>query len=118
MPTNTITIHVRTRKGFGQHSIASIQKNVTSNSAMAAYNFARRVTMYAKATVHVRTGRLMKSITWKRLETGRFSIRVGEYYGVYHEYGTRYQPPHPFFRPSVAQAKVEFEQDMRKVFSN
>jgi HK97 gp10 family phage protein len=114
----SIDIHIKTtkRRGLGAQDIDSIIKNVRSNSAMAAYNFARNVEAGAKRRVHVITGHLKGSIHRVRIRTGVHRVIVGAHYGVYEEYGTRYRPPHPYFRPAVREAKRQFERDMKKVF--
>jgi phage protein, HK97 gp10 family len=111
-----VVVRIKTTRKFGPGHIASIQKRVSSNSAAAAYNFARRVTSSARRRVHVITGRLKASIQWVRLAYGRFVVRVGMFYGVYEEYGTRYRPPHPYLRPAVEEHRRLFLQDMKKVF--
>lgn len=118
MPKTPVTIHIKTvkRRGLGVQGTDSIIKNVRSNSAMAAYNFARSVEAGAKRRVHVITGNLKRSIHRVRLGTGKHRVVVGAYYGIYEEYGTRYRPPHPYFRPAVREAKRRFEKDMGKVF--
>ena len=110
-----VTIH--TRRAIGRQGVPSIMKRVTSNSNKAAYDFARNTEAGAKRRVHVITGHLRDSIHRVRLSEGRHLVRVDAYYGVYEEYGTRYRPPHPYFRPAVAAAKAKFEADMKKVFS-
>lgn len=110
-----VTIH--TRRAIGQAGVPSIIKRVQSNSNRAAYNFAQNVEGGAKRRVHVITGRLRNSIVRHRTGPGSHRIIVGMHYGVYEEYGTRYRPPHPFFRPAVASAKAKFEREMKQVFS-
>lgn len=114
---NQVVIHIRTKKQHVNGGVENIVKKVESNSAQAAYNFARNVEAGAKRRVHVITGHLRDSIHRERLGYGKHRVVVGAYYGVYEEYGTRYRPPHPYFRPAVAAAKVQFEQDMKKVFN-
>lgn len=120
MPTFStgIAVHIKTTKraGLGASDIDSIIKNVRSNSAMAAYNFARNVESGAKRRVHVITGNLKNSIHRVRVSKGVHRVIVGAHYGIYEEYGTRYRPPHPYFRPAVRAAKRQFEKDMKKVF--
>lgn len=113
---SNVVIRVKTTRHYGPKHIASIQKRVQSNSSKAAYNFARSATASAKRRAHVITGNLKRSIHWVRLSEGKFVVRVGAYYGVYEEYGTRHRPPHPYFRPAVVEAKADFMRDMARVF--
>lgn len=117
MPSTGITIHIKTRRiPGGAPGTASVIKNVRSNSAQNAYNFARNVEAGAKRRVHVITGHLRDSIHREKIDVGKHRVVVGAHYGVYEEYGTRYRPPHPYFRPAVQEAKARFERDMKKVF--
>lgn len=114
MAVGAVVVHVKTRKTFNQ--TPSIIKSVRSNSAMAAYNFARRTQTSARRRAHVITGRMRDSIMAEKIAYGHHRVVVGMEYGVYEEYGTRHRPPHPFFRPAVEENKVRFMQDMKKVF--
>lgn len=111
-----VVIHIKTRRQRVNGGVPAIIKNVRSNSNQAAYNFARNVEAGAKRRVHVITGHLRESIKRFRLGLGRHVVVVGAYYGIYEEYGTRYRPPHPYFRPAVAAATVVFRKDMARVF--
>jgi HK97 gp10 family phage protein len=112
----SIKVTIKTRRVMGQQGVPSIIKRVRSHSNAAAYNFARNAEAGAKRRVHVITGHLKGSIHRVRLAPGRHAVIVGADYGVYEEYGTRYRPPHPYFRPAVAAAKAQFERDMKQVF--
>lgn len=112
VPIN-VSVHRQKRNG----GTPRIMRNVKSNSAQLAYNFARDVEAGAKRRVHVITGNLRRSIHRVRLETGKHRVIVGAHYGIYEEYGTRYRPPHPYFRPAVADAKARFRRDGRRVFT-
>lgn len=114
-----VRISIKTKKSPGLvagNNIPSIVKRVRSNSAQNSYNFARGTEASAKRRVHVITGHLRDSI--KRVKTGygKHEVVVGAYYGVYEEYGTRYRPPHPYFRPAIEENKARFMADMKSVF--
>lgn len=114
-----VVVKIKTKKTHGLNEssgIPSIIKAVHSNSAANAYNFARRVQTSARRRCHVITGRLQASIKAEKIAYGKHRVVVGAHYGVYEEYGTRYRPPHPFFRPAVEENRVKFMQDMKKVF--
>ena len=110
-------IHVRTKKQHVNGGVENIVKNVRSNSAQLAYNFARNVEAGAKRRVHVISGHLKSSIHREKVGVGKHRVVVGAYYGVYEEYGTRYRPPHPYFRPAVRAAKAQFDRDKKRVFN-
>lgn len=109
-----VRIRVKTNRRFG--NIDSIIKTVQSNSAAAAYNYARRTSTDAKGRVHVITGHLRDSIHTEKRAVGRHAVVVGAHYGAYEEYGTRHRPPHPFLRPAVEAQKAQFLADLRNVF--
>jgi HK97 gp10 family phage protein len=90
---------------------------VDANAARLAYNYAQRVEGGAKRRVHVITGRLKASIQRIRMARGHHRVVVGAYYGIYEEFGTRYRPPHPFFRPAVAAAKAQYDREKIRVFN-
>src|SRR5208283_4471644 len=63
----------------------------------------------ARALAPVDTGALRESIDWIIIydEGGgrhELKITVGEFYGIYQEFGTRNIPPHPFIRPALNEA--------------
>lgn len=114
-----VVIKIKTKKTHGLKegsSIPSIIKTVRGNSAHNSYNFSRRVQTSARRRCHVITGRLRDSIKAEKISYGKHRVVVGMHYGVYEEYGTRYRPPHPFFRPAVEENKKLFMQDMKQVF--
>lgn len=112
-----VVVKVKTTRQYrGPNNIPSIQKRVSSNSAAASYNYARRTTTFAKQRVHVITGYLRDSIHHEKIEYGKHKVVVGASYGVYEEYGTRYRPAHPYFRPAIQDAKRLFMADMARVF--
>lgn len=116
MPRVDVTIGTRKRgRGNGFRQLA---RQIDTFSARNAYNFARSVESGSKRRAHVITGFLRDSIYRERLGYGKHRVVVGAPYGVYEEYGTRYRPPHPYFRPAVEVAKAEFLANMRKVFRN
>lgn len=110
------TVNVRVRRQFVNGGTKNIIGNVRSNAARLAYNYARNVESGAKRRVHVITGRLKASIHRERVGYGKHRVIVGAYYGVYEEYGTRYRPPHPYFRPAIDAAKAQFRRDAKAVF--
>ena len=117
MTTATIAVHIRTKRQYVNGGSENLAKTVRSNAHREAYNFARAVEAGAKRRVHVITGRLKSSIYRERIAPGKHRVVVGAYYGVYEEYGTRYRPPHPYFRPAVRAAKADIDRKMKKVFN-
>ena len=109
-----VVVRVKTRRVYG--GTPSIIKNVKSNSARLSYNFAQTTEARAKQRVHVITGYLKSSIHREKVGDSHHRVVVGADYGVYEEYGTRYRPPHPYFRPAVRDAKAQYDRDKMKVF--
>lgn len=107
-------IRIKTSRQFNQ--IPSIVKRIRSNSAQAAYNFARGTAASARRRAPVRTGYLRSSIVNEKIDYGRHKVTVGARYGAYVEYGTRNMAAQPFFRPAVEENKAIFMQQMRQVF--
>ena len=65
----------------------------------------------------VDTGTLKRSISLDIVDEGRTAIVRGDNvdYGVYQEYGTRYQPGTPFVSPAFKEQKEIFKEDMRGI---
>lgn len=110
-----VRIHVRTRREYVNGGLRNMVHTVERNSSSLAYNYAQRVEGGAKRRVHVITGRLKASIRRYRLAKYKHEVVVGAYYGVYENYGTRYRPPHPFWEPSIRDARRQYDIDKRKV---
>lgn len=110
------SVVVRVRRIPVGGGVPRIIAAVNKNSATLAYHYAQRVEGGAKRRVHVITGNLKRSIQRYRMARGKHRVIVGMYYGVYEEYGTRYRPPHPYFRPAVRDARVAYNIEKRKVF--
>lgn len=65
----------------------------------------------------VDTGTLKRSISLDIVDGGRTAIVRGDNvdYGVYQEYGTRYQPGTPFVGPAFKAQVGKFKEDMRGI---
>lgn len=111
----SVRITVKTRRRWGRTD--SIIKNVKSNSAQNAYDFARGATASAKARCPVDTGALKASIQHKKVGERHHQIRVGQFYGAYVEYGTRHMAAQPYLRPAIEEHKRLFRARMARVFS-
>jgi HK97 gp10 family phage protein len=69
------------------------------------------------ANAPVDTGFLRSSIQAEKLGRSHWRVTVGADYGIYQEYGTRFQQAQPFFFPAVAEVKPAFEAAMRTIVS-
>ncbi len=65
----------------------------------------------------VDTGTLKRSISLDIVDEGRTAIVRGDNvdYGVYQEYGTRYQSGTPFVGPAFKEQVGKFKEDMRGI---
>lgn len=80
------------------------------------YRFATRVRRYARAKAPVDTGYLRSTIQRERLGERAHRVYVGAHYGIYVNYGTRYQAAQPFWEPAIAQARRDLHRDMKEMF--
>lgn len=118
------------RKGQGTEVL---KRRVQSNSARAAYNFARAGVVQVRNRAPKRTGYLASQVKWKRHGYGDFEVyidgntttKTGAYYAPYVEYGHivrnqhgthGYKPANPFFRQAIIIQKRIFIQEMKAVF--
>lgn len=69
----------------------------------------------AKSRAPVDTGTLRASIQARQVRPMVWEVVVGVEYGVYQEFGTRYQAGKPFMRPAVWAVAPMFRKAMRKV---
>lgn len=68
----------------------------------------------AKMLSPVDTGVLRSSIQATAVGPRHWRVTVGADYGVYVEYGTRYNRPQPFLDPAVQQVWPSFQAAMRR----
>jgi len=68
-----------------------------------------------KLRVPVDTGFLRSSIQARQVGKAHWRVTVGADYGVYVEYGTRFNRAQPFFFPTVAEVGVAFMEGMRRI---
>lgn len=110
-----MVMDIRVRR-VDRKRLARLKKNLPLRADRLADAYAKDVVDGAKRRVHVITGHLRNSIHRQRLGYARHRVIVGAHYGIYEEYGTRYRPPHPFFRPAVVAAHANFRRNARNLF--
>lgn len=69
--------------------------------------------MMARAPVD--TGFLRSSIQAMKVGPAHWRVTVGADYGLYVEYGTRFNRAQPFFFPAIAEVSPSFLQAMRSI---
>ena len=111
MPKAKVT--VKTRKQPGE--IESILKTLRSRAKAVARETAYAVAQGARERVHVITGELKRSIHVVENPDDSYTVVVGKNYGVFEEYGTRFRPPHPFFRPAVEEQRQKHQERARRM---
>lgn len=109
-----VRLNVTVRRTMGAAGVPAVANRLRRNADKAAEDFAKNTQRLAKQKVHVITGHLKESIDRYSTGPGQHTVRVNAYYGVYEERGTRYRPPHPFFKPAAEIAKAQFQRDFRK----
>ena len=131
MPTKSVDVRVRLEFGQTSNWEDSLAAHIRSDGNMVAYQKARRVAMFARQFVpqppgiaprtpwaknspsgYVRTGDLRRSIVRRRVGLGHHHIEVGEPYGTYVEYGTRYMRAQPFMAPALKAVRKEFRDEV------
>lgn len=112
MARRAITVKVRRNRS----GVPRVTTALKRNAGALAYNYGQRVEGGARRRAHVITGHLKSSIVRVRIDKYHHRVVVGAYYGIYEEYGTRYRPPHPYFRPAVAAAKAQYHREKRRLF--
>lgn len=68
----------------------------------------------AKERCPVDTGALRASISHAMLSDTEGEVRVGQDYGAYVNYGTRFMAPRPFLTSAVEEARAPFVKRMRE----
>lgn len=95
-----------------------VKTHATSALTTSAYSIAQR----AKSLVPVATGTLQRAITYRVSRDG-LSSNVGleksdfesTFYWRFVEFGTRFLPARPFFRPAAEMERDVFIQRMRSI---
>lgn len=78
---------------------------------------AERCVFWAQQFAPVETGRLKSEITVMHSEHWEAQAVSPTFYGVYREYGTRYQAAHPYMLPAYLRTKDELDFIARQVYS-
>lgn len=61
------------------------------------------------------TGYLVGSVHAERMGPARWRVVVGAFYGVFHEYGTRFLPARPFLIPAANRVRPNLEAAIREL---
>lgn len=110
-----VSVDIKVRRANPQ-ALARMKHRLVRNADQLAQDYADDVVSGSRRRVHVITGYLRSTIERQRLGYARYRAYVGAHYGIYEEYGTRYRPPHPYFRPSVVAARAQFRRNARRLF--
>lgn len=109
----TVSVKVRHRGGQGAAATAAAVKQ---HAEGLAQGYAEDIARFARQRAPVDTGHLRDSITVVSTGPGAYQARVGAFYGVYVNYGTRNMAAQPFWEPAVNEARARLEQRAGKVF--
>lgn len=101
----------RGHTGFG-----SLGRHLDTQTEAIAKGWARGTVYGAKANAHVITGKMKKSIRAQQTGRTQWTVKVGAFYGIYEEFGTRYREPHPFFRPAAYVQTKKAVKRFRTIF--
>jgi len=79
---------------------------------------ARDVEARAKSTVPVDTGALKNSIRASPVSNLTWQVAVGQFYGIYVEFGTHRMPARPYLVPAVDDLRSSFQVAMAIAMSD
>lgn len=68
-----------------------------------------------KMRAPIDTGNLRNSIQARKVGTAHWRVTVTAEYGIYVEYGTRFNRAQPYFFPTVAEVTPAFMAAMRRI---
>lgn len=96
-----------------QNLIPELQKRVPAAMRQVVRDMTEKAAQLARAFCPVDTGALQASIDTEYSGNQYFAqgvVVVGEDYGIYVEYGTRYQQAQPFLTPALDIVATEFDR--------
>jgi HK97 gp10 family phage protein len=113
----TVNIKVKRNNDLGEYG-----SDVESRAHQHGYNFTRAIMKGYRSRVHVwpetPPGEHIKdNIFVEKISEGRWRVWTDRPYAAYEEYGTRYRPAHPAFRPAIEHAARDFRRELGKVFN-
>lgn len=94
----------------------AIAAGLEKNKDKALKALASEVKAEAKARAPVRTGALRKSIHYKKMRTGYYSVQDEVEYGQFVELGTHKMAAQPFLAPAVEQVRALNIEIWRELF--
>lgn len=103
----------RTRVIFNR--FPAIQANMLETAERLTAKTALDMEAGMKLRTPVDTGFLRSSIQARQVGKAHWRVTVGAEYGVYVEYGTRFNRAQPFFFPTVAEVGAAFMEGMRRI---
>lgn len=95
--------------------IPAVKKRTSKELSALVRTSAFRIEQQAKTAAPVDTGMLRNSIHTQILDETTAMVAVGAEYGVYVEFGTRYQAAQPYFIPAVEQVVHSFGGELKKI---
>lgn len=106
-------LSITTRVVF--NNFPTIQANMLMGAEAATAKAAMDMEAGMKLRAPVDTGFLRSSIQARKMGPAHWRVTVGAEYGLYLEYGTRFNRAQPFFFPTVADVGPDFIAAMRRI---
>lgn len=96
---------------------AGLQPAISKVVSKTAIDCVANVQGFIRANGQIDTGFMINSV---HVEDGpddltKF-VKVGAYYAIYQNYGTRYLPARPFWEPGIAQTQPEFDAALSAIY--
>lgn len=110
-------LRVDVRKNVMKGADRRLRRALYGVTRRMAEDIAARAKDYILINGLVDTGDLYRSVVAQPMATRKlnaYEVVVGERYGIYHEYGTRYMPARPFLTPAVEDIRPFYEDRVRQ----
>ena len=113
MPSGPLVFSYATRVVVNH--IPAIQAGMEQRAGQIVRKTALDLEAQMKLRAAVDTGFLRSSIQAQKVGRSHWVVTVGAEYGIYVEYGTRFNRAQPFFFPAIGEVRPAFIDAMRSI---
>lgn len=94
----------------------NVKKLLSAMVAKAAHDVVYEAQAKVVELDLIDTGFMLSSIEALQISEFHWQVTVGAFYGIYHEFGTRYMPARPFMGPAADKVMPDFWAAVSQVF--